>query len=121
MKAMLEFDIENPEWKTSETELEKLKCAKKGWEMSGFIDSFLDYLLVVAPHIPMDKLLNDLTSMYYNKLHDYEIIDMLESDLQEVAQGWDYETEEAADEILQKLQDDYVDKKLEKLTEGKNK
>ena len=78
MKATLEFDIENADWATREREQEKLKCAQKAWEMSGFIDSFLDYLTVLGPHIPMNKLLNDLTAMYYNKLEEYDVIDMLE-------------------------------------------
>ncbi len=116
MKATLEFDIENPDWTISEREKEKLACAKKGWEMSGFIDTFLDYLITCGPHIKMDELLNTVMNMYYNKLEEYELFDILEPDLQEVVKEWDYccQTEDDASDIFQKALDEYRATKLEK-------
>jgi len=123
MKALLEFDIENKNWEISEKEQEKLKCAQKGWEMSGFIDSFLDYLIVCAPHIKMDKLAEEILSMYYNKLEEYDLISILQTDLQEVVNGWGYDcyAEDVSNDILDKMQEEYIAKKLEKLTEQKLK
>lgn len=116
MKATLEFDIENPDYSIRGREQEKLKCAQKAWEMSGFIDSFLDYLTVVAPHISMDKLLDDLTSMYYNKLEEYDVIDILEDDTKDLVKSWcwDFYVEDEAEALLVKIRADYLNKKLEK-------
>lgn len=113
MKATLEFDIENIDTDIRERELEKMRCARKGYYMSGFIDSFLDYLIVVAPHIPMDKLLPTILDMYYNKLEQCNIIDMLEDELREVVAEWEYvqEADEQADEIMDEAYENYLKKR----------
>lgn len=77
--SILRFDLDD------EVDAEKFRCAQKGYKMSGMLDSFLDYLAILAPTIDENKnaqqLFDEIFEMYRAKLIQADLVDMVEEDV----------------------------------------
>ena len=89
MKATIEFDLDN------EKEADHYQCALKAYEMSGLIDSFLDYMIITAA-LPkkLQPSIEHVYSMFRAKIMQQRLKDMVQEDLQYVLGDYeDYEDE----------------------------
>ena len=84
MKTILEFNF------SSEADREHYNYASKAIEMAGLIDSFLDYMSLMAG-LPLDQQpsLESVYSMYRSKIMLQGLLEVIEPDLQYVLKGFE--------------------------------